>query len=217
MNTSALYAANYVPPQRQVSATPNDMVRSFRSMAYCVVGTMGLLTPQMLEACTGTSTLPIHYEVRQPEARTAAQSQLGTLSDSASQLALIRQVFNISMLELANLFGVSRQALYGWQAGAQPLPTPASRLAALAKYAAVLADAGVPADARTLRRKVARGQTLADTVIAGEAVEQFALSMVETLNREAAQRQRLQTRLANRQQDWSSAADFGSPVLDEGA
>lgn len=217
MNTGALYAANYVPPRRHAAAMPNDMVRGFRSMAYCVVGTMGLLTPQMLEARTGTSTLPIHYEVHQPDAQAAGRAQPAAPSDAVVQLALIRQVFNTSMLELANLFGVSRQAVYGWQSGAQPMPAPAGRLAALAGIAAIFAEAGVPADARTLRRKVAQGRTLADTVMAGDNAAPMAQSLVETLKREVTQRQRLQAQLAGRKQANASAADYGASALDEGA
>lgn len=217
MNTGALYAANYVPPRRHAAAMPNEMVRGFRSMAYCVVGTMGLLTPQMLEARTGTSTLPVHYEVHQPDAQASGRAQPAAPSDAVVQLALIRQVFNTSMLELANLFGVSRQALYGWQSGAQPLPAAAGRLAALAGIAAIFAEAGVPADARTLRRKIAQGRALADAVTSGEAVAPLAQSLVATLKREAAQRQRLQAQLVGRKQAQASPADFGVPALDEGA
>lgn len=217
MGTGALYAANYVPPRRHAASGPNDMGRSFRSMAYCVAGTMSLLTPQMVEARTGTSNRPIHYEVRQPDAPAAARTQPAAPSVAAVQLALVRQVFNTSMLELANLFGVSRQALYGWQSGAQPLPMPAGRLAALAGAATIFAEAGVAADARTLRRKVTQGRTLADAVMAGEAAAPLAQALVETLKREATQRQRLQAQLAGRKPAKASPADYGAPALDEGA
>lgn len=217
MGTSALYAANYVPPRRHAAAMPNDVTRSVLSVAYCVVGTMGLLTPQMLEERIGTSTLPIHYEVRKPAAQAEARAQSAAPAEATVQLALIRQVFNTSMLELANLFGVSRQALYGWQSGAQPLPAAAGRLAALAGIAAIFVEAGVPADARTLRRKVAQGRTLADAVMVGDNAAPLAQSLVETLKREATQRQRLQAQLAGRKQAKASAADYGAPALDEGA
>ncbi len=217
MNAGALYAANYVSPRRHAASGPDNRARSFRSMAYCVVGTMGLLTPQMLEARTGTSTLPFHHEVHRHEVQAAARALPAEPSDTAGQLALIRQVFNTSMLELANLFGVSRQAVYGWQSGSQPMPAPAVRLAALAGMAAIFAEAGVPADAHTLRRKVAQGRSLADAVMAGDNAAPLAQSLVETLKREAAQRQRLQAQLAGRKQAKASAADYGTPALDEGA
>ena len=217
LSPTTLYAADFVPAPRHGMAAPNEVTRGFLSVAYCVVGTMGLLTPQMLEQRTGTSTLPIHYESRLQRAG-AIESATHPLEPSAAEdLELVRQVFKPTMLELANLFGVSRQALYGWQAGAQPAQEAASRLAALARAAAVFSQAGVAVDARTLRRKLTGGRTLLDAIASGQAAEPLAQSLVDTLQREAAQRLKVQTHLASRKRNSAQPGDYGAPGLVEGA
>lgn len=214
---STLYAPGYQPPP-SVGAVPrlgggkNGLIRSF---AYCVAGTMGFVSPQALERSYSTSITNVHYKAEGAEAQ--VREALALERTPAQDLALVRGVLKPRVLELANLFGVSRQAVYDWQAGAQPAREAAHRLAILARAAEVFAEANVKVDAKTLRRKVSGGGTVLDAVLSGGDVDRVARSLVPTLQREAAQRQRLSQQLAGRKRVPVSADGYGTPAVSEDA
>ena len=222
MTTAAAtrYVANYQPP-----AVPGELPRNgckngiVRSFAYCVAGTMGLgfFTPQALERLSRdvTSLAPVRYEFERTENGLPKAIELERAP--AQNLARVREVLKPAVLELANLFGVSRQAVYAWQDGAQPAPQASARLAALARAADVFAEAGIKVDAKTLRRKVAGGRTVLDAVLSGADATQVAQALVPTLRREAAQRERLSRQLAGRKRGSVNVDDYGTPAVSEDA
>ena len=178
---------------------------------------MGLFTPQALEKVSraATSLAPVHYEFEHAENGVPKALELDRTP--AQDLARIREVLKPAVLELANLFGVSRQAVYAWQDGAQPAPQAATRLAALAKAADVFAEAGVAVDSRTLRRRVAGGPTVLDAVLSGADAAQVAQALVQTLRREASQHERLKHQLAGRKGGAFDVDDYGVPAVSEDA
>jgi transcriptional regulator with XRE-family HTH domain len=212
---ASLYAADYTSPEgfgsvvRSVAGT-GGLKRTF---AYYVAGTMGLLTPQAVEGGYATSVTRMHYEsaARGGQAETEVELE----RTAAEDLARIRAVLQPTVLELSNLFGVSRQAVYDWQAGAQPSPPVANRLAQFARAADVFDEAGLAVDTKTLRRKVSGGRTLLDVVLSdGDAVS-VAQRLVSTLRREADQRQRLEQQLAGRQRGVADPSDYGAPAVSD--
>lgn len=141
---------------------------------------------------------------------------VGELARSTSDaVSHIRQVMNLTVTELANQFDVSRQTIYDWQAGKSTSFENASRIENLAKAADVLVDAGIPLSAQTLRRKIKGGKTLCESIYDGAPAQAAALSLVHLLNNEAAQRQALNRRLADRKLRNIAASEFGTPALDE--
>ena len=216
--TGALYAPGYRLPSAaaQSSDSMGNRAIAFLSFAYCIVGTMGLVTPQSLGQRAATSNSPVQYETNR--AAPAVDSEPVALAPTPAQdLARIREVLRPAVLELANLFGVSRQSVYAWQGGAQPAPEAAARLAMLAKAADVFSQADLKVSTQTLRRKVAGGGTLLDAVLNGGDAVRVAQLLVQTLHREAAQRERLTTRLAGRKRGPADANDYGSPAAAEDA
>lgn len=186
------------------------------SRAYYVVGTMGLLTPEFMEQRSATSTWGVRYEHTKEAIAQAAEQVAYTVAlqpTPAEDLTRIREVLKPAVLELANLFGVSRQAVYDWQAGAQPSAEAVSKLAELARAADIFFVAGVAVNSQTLRRKVAGGGTLLDAVLNGGNAVQVAQSLVKTLLREAGQRQQLSQQLAGRKRGLANVADYGAPGL----
>lgn len=133
----------------------------------------------------------------------------------AENLTLVRQVLKPSVLELATIFGVSRQAVHAWQNGALPNPESESRLSALAQAAMVFAEAGVTVNAQTLHRKISGGETLLNSVLHGKDAVQAAHHLVQTLMREDAQRAQLNRQLAGREPMPVRAHDYGAPHLPE--
>ena len=142
------------------------------SLATCFVGTMGGVTPAMLtqSKLTSNSDVLFRYVNAQPSGEQA--TQIALQPTPIDDLARIRQVLQPTVLELANLFGVSRQAIYDWQSGAQPNGPTVLRLAGLARAADVFALSDVTVNSQTLRRKVTGGVTLLDALMNGaNAVE----------------------------------------------
>lgn len=178
------------------------------------IGTAGLATAGFLANRIATANWPMAIA----SADAANDSIGGTASVSrtpAQDLARIREILHSTVTELANLFGVSRQAVYAWQTGSQPSVETAKQLAELARAADVFASAGLTASGQTLRRKLLNGLTLFETLRSGESVVDAARTLTETLLREGEQREALSRRLASRQKVRVLLDDIGRPTLDE--
>jgi predicted transcriptional regulator len=123
-------------------------------------------------------------------------------------------VFHPSITELANLFGVSRQAIYDWQAGKGVSNEHAEKVEMLAKAAARIAAAEVPVS-QMLRRKLPGGKTLFEIVKDGDSAEVAALKLIDMARRDIEQRRRLEARLSGRKRPLIDRGDIGSPMLSE--
>ena len=182
-----------------------------RILRYFVAGTLGLLTPMYLHASSATANWPIN-QIEFDGAQVVAADAVP--SDSLD-IAHIRQVMKISVSELARIFGVSRQAVHEWLKGGALSPRNAQRLSELAQVADVFLESGIDVTPQMLRRKVGSGQSLLESVKEeGKVVEQ-ARKLVDTLSREAQQRQRLADRLAGRPKVALPTDAFGVPHLCE--
>ena len=135
------------------------------------------------------------------------------LRDPAGDLEHIKRTLRLSVAGLARALGVSRQAIYDWQAGKPIAGENAERLADLARAADVFVEANIEASAQLFRRAISSGKGLLDLVQEGGSAETSARKLVEILRSEARQRERLKARLATRASvDFS---DAGIPMLDE--
>jgi DNA-binding transcriptional regulator YiaG len=210
---AARYARGYQPMGSGL-ASQGDADQPFPlSVIYWFAGTAAILTLQLIESRVSTSNAPIQCYFGEQQHAVIESTILERTT--AEDLARIREVLKPAVLELANLFGVSRQAVYDWQDGAQPAPETALRLAKLARAADVFASAGVLVDSRTLKRRVLGGGTVLQTVLEGGNAEQVARSLVPTLRREASQRESLSKQLAGREHVHAEIDDYGSPVVAE--
>jgi transcriptional regulator with XRE-family HTH domain len=189
------------------------------SICTYMVGTMGVITPEVL-ALRDITTPGVQYRHPEktnppPKAAAKAIADVNLEPSPGQNLARIREILNPTVLELANLFGVSRQAVYDWQAGAQPNPETGFRLAELARAADVFANADLRVNTQTLRRKVAGGPTLLNAIFTKGNAVQVAQSLVETLQRENSQREHIAQQLASRKRGPVNPADYGAPSLNE--
>jgi len=214
-----MYSAG-TEPKRKWGGTSNVSSgtmpeRGFLAPIACAfaIGTMGLATPEVLASQLEHRTANWRLVVRDGVSSAVDQSVIER--SPAEDLALIRKVLKPTVLELANVFGVSRQAVYDWRAGAQPVPETAKKLSNLAQAADVFAKAAVSVDAKVLRRKITGGKTLLEIATSGGEVAAAARSLVETLTRENAQRERLNQRFAGRKSPPLAADDIGVPMLVE--
>ena len=182
------------------------------------------LTAVGLQVGTGGESTEQYYKSRGPKGYSfvhyeGLSSENGVLAyrTPADDLSHIRAVLKPTVTKLADLFGVSRQAVYGWQEGAQPSAAHASKLEDLAKAADILIAEGVTGSSSVLRRKLAGGKTLFEVVRDGGSAENAARSLVQMLRRELGQRRKLDERLAGRKRPVIDYTDVGAPSLDERA
>ena len=129
----------------------------------------------------------------------------------ARDISRIREVLKLSVTDLANLFNVSRQAIYDWQSGKTVAPENAEKLSSLARAADTIA-AEVPNPVFAIRRKLAGGKTFAELVKSGEDAEGAALTLISLLRRESEQKSRLNARLAGREDRKIGSAVLGVPM-----
>lgn len=184
-----------------------------RILKYWVAGTFGLLSPMYLQASAATS----NWAINQIEIHDAVSQATNDRSSSVRDLARIREVLKLSITELSRVFGVTRQAVYEWVKGGALSPTNAERLSTLARAADVLADSGLAITPHLLRRKIGLMPSLLDSVAQDADVIDLARKLIETLAREAQQRERLTSRLALRKHSSNSQAEFAVPHLAEDA
>ena len=135
------------------------------------------------------------------------------MRDSASNLEHIKNALHLSVSSLSKAFGVSRQAIYDWQAGKTVAPENAERLADLARAVDVLVEANIGPSAQLFRRPISSGKGLLDLMRESASAEAGARKLVDIVHAEARQRERLRLRLAGRRS--ADFSDVGIPMLDE--
>jgi len=153
-----------------------------------------------------------HYEWRQ-KAVDAVDTQ-----PPGENIARIRSVLGYTVTDVAGLLGVSRQAIYDWQAGKAIGPQNAARLSEVTRAADAIAREGVALTLRAMRRPIRDGKNFFELVRGGDSAEDSARRLIELVRGETREREALQTRLARRARPGREAfEDIGSPMLDEKA
>ena len=137
-------------------------------------------------------------------------------SSPADNLDYIRKVLRPSVTDLARALGVSRQAIYDWQAGRPIAAENAARLQDIAHAADIFAREGLSATAQVMRRPITNGQNLFDIIRDGGSAETAARTLIDIVRRELRQRESLKSRLAKHARPTrEDFRDLGAPMLDE--
>jgi DNA-binding transcriptional regulator YiaG len=134
---------------------------------------------------------------------------------SQENLSRIRAVLKCNVSDIASVFGVSRQAIYNWASGEEPIPTHAKKLHDLALAADLFAAEGITLNGHILKRKISDGKTLFEITNSGESAKEAAQTLIRVLNRESEQRKVLNSRLANRANSPINPAEIGIPAYNE--
>jgi DNA-binding transcriptional regulator YiaG len=116
----------------------------------------------------------------------------------AEDISHIRDVLSLGVSNLASMLGVSRQAVYNWLNGEQPVSEHSAKLHELAQVADLLAEFGTPISGAVLKRKVIRGKTLFEAISEGGSARGSAQILAQILRREQEQRNQMALRLADR-------------------
>lgn len=200
--------------------TPDLAYPSVRPTRPLVAGVM--LTAIALQVGTGGAATAEYYMQRGLKGYPLAHCvpiefaeepiQIRTLADD---LQHIRAVLKPAVTDLALAFGVSRQAIYDWQAGKPVAAHNAARIEDLARAADVFAAEGLTGSAQLLRRPIISGKPLFHIVRDGGSAEIAAKMLVAFVGRELRQRQSLAGRLEGRKRPSVPSEDLGAPMLDE--
>jgi DNA-binding transcriptional regulator YiaG len=193
---------------------------TIRPEAFLLAGFIGL-TATALSVGTGGQPTADYYRQRGMKGYalaaydSAPDTQPRPIRTPAEDLAHVRATLKSSVTDLASALGVSRQAVYDWNQGRPVASANAARLADLAKAADVLSVEGLTTTGNVLRRPIIAGKSLFDIVRDGGAAEDAAPKLLQIVQREQQQRERLAVRLAGRRLPTTSFEDYGSPMLDE--
>lgn len=122
----------------------------------------------------------------------------------AEDLARIREVFSLAVSDLAKTFSVSRQAIYNWHKGDQPVPVHINKLRDFANAADNFAETTIPATGKLLKRKIIEGKSLLEIIQEGGSASDAILFLKEIAQTERNQREKLASRFAGRMATISS-------------
>jgi DNA-binding XRE family transcriptional regulator len=148
--------------------------------------------------------------------KSANDSSLGAaVATTADELAYIKATLKLTVKELADCVGVSRQAIYNWKSGVQIKSQNTLKLAQLKAAASILQAEKVPVSPLVMERKLSGGKTLLETISDGGDGEAAAKSLVNMLRDEAEQQRMVNERFADRPYTASSTFDYGVPSFSE--
>ena len=176
---------------------------------------------------TGGDTGVAYLATRQDQGyRLIHLESVSTLSPAAAPLnvrstietlARIREVFRLSISDLAAACHVSRQAVYKWISGESSSLEAENqrRLDDLYQAAELFATRGIVGSAVLLRRKDKTGKTLIQTMRAGESAQAWSQEMLDILSLESQQREMLDARLRARERPAPVVEEWGIPMMSE--
>lgn len=156
--------------------------------------------------------VPFHVDVELADESQELRPDLRSASD---HLANIRRVLNPAIVDLATVFGVSRQAIYKWIGGeATPEPEKFKRIISLSHAADAFRDAGITRASSLLKMKAFDGRSMMDLAAAGQlspshiqALISMALAMDSAYERSGLARSK-----AKPSEDWRAEASIpGGP------
>ena len=105
------------------------------------------------------------------------------IRSAAEHLANIRQVLNPAIVDLATVFGVSRQAIYKWIGGeSTPEDHKLERIRSLSLAADAFQKAGVTRASSLVKMKAFESRSLMDLVAAGQLLPEHTQTLIAEAN-----------------------------------
>lgn len=114
---------------------------------------------------------------------TDADAARPDIRSAAEHLANIRQVLNPAIVDLAMVFGVSRQAIYKWIGGeSTPEDDKLERIRSLSLAADAFQKAGVTRVSSLVKMKAFESRSLMDLVAAGQLLPEHTQTLIAEAN-----------------------------------
>lgn len=154
--------------------------------------------------------------VQYAEPRESSVVQAARALTPSEKLAYVRDALKASVTDLAAVFGVSRQAIYNWQAGEAISVQNEELLQQLMDASSILQREGITSGG-SIKRRLPGGLTLLERVRSGEPGRSAASTLVSLIQKEGGQRENIARRLERRARAAMDSASVGVPHLDERA
>ncbi|BCG27935.1 hypothetical protein TUM18999_61260 [Pseudomonas tohonis] len=214
MVTKYLHEPVSVTPQHDAASAISTAFVRYGSAALMllVVGTGGALTSENLSAAIRESRSFRVSELNHNGVIPGAVAP--EVAAPSEELAFVREALKPSVTELAQFFGVSRQAIYNWQAGERLADHNLQLLTELANAARLLQEHGLAGSSSAIKRKLPGGKTMLEHLKSGEEGRHAAEILISMLAREATERARLSERLKGRDVP-VSLGDMGASTGDK--
>lgn len=202
--------------EERTKGTASRFIRGCGSVALALlVGTGGVATPNYVAAREdkGYRLLDIKYSERKD-----TDTQRAKPRTSAENLAFVRNTLKPPVTELASFFGVSRQAIYNWQAGEPISAHNEALLQQLADATTLLHRENLTGSSSLIKRRLPGGKTLLEQMQGGEPGESVAKALIAMFQTENQQHSRVAHRLRGRSAITPiDPSDAGTPHLNEQA
>ncbi len=110
----------------------------------------------------------------------------------AQIVSTIREIFGLTMSEIAEIFGVTRQAAYAWLNGVEPKADVRTRILGLGQHVETLKQAGIVKASQWTRLPQSDGRSLIDLLKSGsdvsEAIASIRSSSAQLINQQPTKR-----------------------------
>lgn len=123
----------------------------------------------------------------------------------SENIARIREIFSTAVSDLAKVFNVSRQTIYNWLNGEQPVTSHIDKINDLAMAADMFAGTSLPVTSTLLKRKIIQGKSFLEVVHEGGSAQDTAFLLKQIVLNEMDQRNMLKLRFAGRKTSTKSA------------
>ena len=173
--------------------------------------TLVVLAPEQLSAQLSVLT----FVAGTPHVPATNNRLVAEQPQAIADIESLRRILGLSVSTFANMFDVSRQAVYKWQAG-EPMNQEHTNLLARFREAAALLTDFAKSDTRALsRRKLPSGRTVVESILAGEDPVAVAHAAADLLRKDTKQREALDAFLGSRSKPQRGIASFVTPHAGE--
>lgn len=201
------FLANVVTLERFVDSTGNNLDLTQANTAMYQVW----LFQQNVMAAFKPKAFPA------PPLKPAARAN-PVVKSLPERLALIRQVLKIRVTELADVFSVSRQAVYKWLAGeSMPDEPKMNRIMALERLAERVQNEDLRQVNHLIKMKHFEGRSLLDLIKAGEETEAHVTELMASAQRLATHYQKSAVSRAKTKPNDNWRSYLSLPAADEHA
>lgn len=202
-----MYNTTTLTGTRSSQTSAEGFKKAFAVIGTVILGTGSAYGMDRAEVWRHHLQPRVGFVVDSPE-KVSANSSHADVRTPAEHVENIRKVLNPAIADLANLFDISRQAIYKWLSGeSSPEPEKMDRLLELSRIADAFSAANILRAGSMLKMKTFDGRSLMDLLKAGESCSaQVATLIAEAKAMEASYgRSGIAESKAKPTSDWQSS------------
>lgn len=126
----------------------------------------------------------------------------------------VRDTFRLNMTELAQIFGVTRPAVYSWLEGVEPKPEARTLILNLSRLADRFAKVGIERPELYFRRPMFNGKSIVDLLKAGQNIGDAVAAIEALAKKEAVVRKEASSRHAGKPKRQPESLDLlATPLM----